>query len=199
MAALVRSLVLGTSFIPLLKDQQALFGEKMSFQVGDTVVKPSLGICKITGVRKMEVEGKSEEYLVVHSGEVKVMIPRARAEAGDLRRLATLEEMEKTYSLFDEPLFFDEDDLDNPYHLDYKVMDKAISGRDPMSLAAWVRALFNNEKDMPTDKRANDYWTRMMRLITEEFSHIEHTTKGKITVKVKGLLQAARKKRKGKI
>ena len=171
----------------------------MSFQIGDMVIKPALGLCKITGVRKMQVDGRDEEFFIVYCGDVKVMIPRGRAEKGELRRPITEDEIGSLYSMFEEPVFFDDDDPDNPYHLDRVKMNEAMSTWNPIELATWIRALFNHEKDMPMTKQEADYWTKMMRMMTEELSHIEHTTRGKITVKIKGLLQAARKRRKEKV
>ncbi|MBE7560270.1 hypothetical protein HS125_15550 [bacterium] len=171
----------------------------MTFQVGDTVVKPSLGLCKIMGMRTMVVDGRCEEYFIVLSGDVRVMVPRSRAEKGELRPAMTEEQLAALYHAFEEPLLADDHEPDNPYHLDPREMEKALAYRDPMAIAQWMRALFNHEKDIALSRAEADLWTRMLRVLTEEISFVEKTTKGKITVKIKGLMQAARKKRKERI
>ncbi len=171
----------------------------MVFQVGDTVVKPSLGLCKITGVRTMLVDGRHEEFFIVLSGDVRVMVPKSRAEKGELRCAMTEQELAELYAFFEQPLLTDDADPENPYHFDRKEMEVAVVQRDPKVLARWIRVLFNHEKDIQSGRQEADLWTRMMRVLTEEISFVEKTTKGKITVKIKGLMQAARKKRKERI
>ena len=58
---------------------------RMTFQVEQNVVKPNLGICKIIAVRGCRWKAKEQQFYVLQSGDVKVMVPFAHAHMGGLR------------------------------------------------------------------------------------------------------------------
>ncbi|MBN2329372.1 MAG: hypothetical protein JXR73_19680 [Candidatus Omnitrophica bacterium] len=171
----------------------------MNFQVGDTVVKPGLGICKIKAIRKMQVEGKDQTFYVLQSGDVKVMVPFSYAHSGGLRPLLTEEGIEKLFSFLSEPILIPEDERESPDHYLVNVEEakEQIKHRDPIALANLVKILFYKIKIADIPKAETDIYQGSMQALSDEIAHIEHTTKQKAAHRIRSTLTESRKSRKG--
>jgi hypothetical protein len=73
------------------------------FQVGDTVIKPSIGICRIKAIRRLQIEDRSEAYYVIQSGEVDVLVPKKLADSGALRSPMNEESLKRIYEALEAP------------------------------------------------------------------------------------------------
>jgi len=170
----------------------------MSFNVGETVVKPGLGICKIKAVRKMQVEGKDQTFYVLQSGDVKVMVPFSYAHAGGLRQLLDEEGTEKIFELLSKPIKIPKDERESPEHYPLKLEDakEQVKHRDPEVLAELIKTLYYKVKIVDIPKAENEIYQGSMQALSDEIAHIEHTTRQKVTNRIKAALDEARKLRK---
>ena len=170
------------------------------FQTGDTVVKPGLGLCKIRGLQKMEIGGSECEVYVLQSGEVKVMVPVDAAHTGGLRHPMDQEEAEKVLAAVAEPIYLeeDQDELSDIYDIDVDDAREHIKRREPLALADIVRHLFNKGKIVELSKQESEIYSQCMNMLGDELAHLEHTTRMKMTHRMRSLLNEARKQRKSK-
>ncbi len=170
------------------------------FQTGDTVVKPGLGLCKIKGLQKMEIGGSECEVYVLQSGDVKVMVPVEAAHSGGLRHPIDQEEAEKVLQVLQEPMYLEEDQDEVPeiYEIDVDDARERIKRREPLALAGIARSLFNRGKIVELSKQESEIYSQCMNILGDELAHLEHTTRMKMTHRMRTLLGEARKQRKSK-
>ena len=86
-----------------------------SLHVGDRVVYPNQGICKITGVEVKQIAGQEWEVVTLSREEdgATVMVPKAKVMGIGLRKVAQADEVDKVFDLLAAP-------WDDP-QLDWKV------------------------------------------------------------------------------
>ncbi len=170
----------------------------MNYTVGDTVIKPGLGICKIKAIRKMQVEGKEQTFYVLQSGDVKVMVPFSYAHAGGLRPLLDEEGIQKLFEYLREPIFVPEDERESPDHypLNVEQAKEQVKQRDPLALASLVKTLFYKTKIIDLPKAETDIYQGSMQALSDEIAHIEHTTRQKAAHRIRSTLTESRKSRK---
>ncbi|HOE12210.1 MAG TPA: CarD family transcriptional regulator [bacterium] len=171
-----------------------------TFQIGDTVVKPGLGLCKIKGVQKMSLNGEECELYVLQAGEVKVMVPLSAAHTGGLRAIMDPELAEQVLGAIAEPIYLEEDQDETPqlYAIDIDQARDQVKRRDPLGLAEIIRRLFNKAKVQDLSKYEQEIYSQSMNMLGDEIAHLEHTTRMKITHRIRTLLNEARKQRKSK-
>jgi len=167
------------------------------FNVGDTVVKPGLGICKIKAVRNMQVEGKNQQFYVLQSGDVKVMVPFSYAHAGGLRLPLDADGIEKIYAYLREPIPVPENEHETPelYPVALEKGKEEIKQRDPQTVAALIKTLFYKEKLVELAKAENELYHNALSLLGDEIAHYEHSTRLKAVNRIKAVLTEGRRSR----
>ena len=167
------------------------------FHIGDVVVKPSVGICKIHGIRRMEIETRVEDFYVIHSGEVEVLVPRKQADRGALRRPMSEKELEEVYAALEvpfRPFTIDQGDkLPDLYKCPATELKEILKRRAPLELVEIIRILHNKEQDHVLDKKEINCLTAAMSMLVEEIAYLEKTTKGRAKIRMNKLLGAGRK------
>lgn len=170
----------------------------MTYQVGDTVVKPGLGICKIKAIRKMPVEGVDQSFYVLQSGDVKVMVPFHQAHAGGLRPLLDAEGVQRILAGMREPIRLDGDEGEKPetFSLEIEKTKEELKHRDPEVMAAIVKTLFYKSKLFDLAKAESEIYQTAIQALADEIAHVEHTTRLKAVNLIKNHLTEGRKARK---
>ena len=76
-----------------------------SLRIGDRVVYPNQGICKITGVEVKQIAGQSLEMVSLKREEddATVMVPRAKVMGIGLRKVATREIIDEVFDYLASP------------------------------------------------------------------------------------------------
>jgi RNA polymerase-interacting CarD/CdnL/TRCF family regulator len=169
----------------------------MTFNVGDTVVKPGLGICKIKAIRKMEVEGSEQQFYVLQSGDVKVMVPFTYAHSGGLRPLLDEEGIEEVYAFLRQPLLVPEDTEEiDAYAIKVEQSKDEVKQREPITVATLAKTLFYKSKICDLPKAEQELLTTSLAVVAEEIAHVNHTTRQKILFKLRSTLTDGRKARR---
>ncbi len=167
------------------------------FQVGDVVGKPSLGICKIGAIRRVEIEGNTEEYYVIQSGEVDVLVPRRHAENGALRPPMNEKLQARVHKDLEAPFrpinIRPKDPLPEVYQCSPAQGKAILKRRDPLELTGLIRTLHNKGQDFVLDKKETDWMSTAMSMLVEEFAYLEKTTKARVKTRLGKLLSAGRK------
>ncbi len=170
----------------------------MNFSVGDIVVKAGLGICKIKAVRRMQLDGEEQQYYVLQSGDVKVMVPFSFAHAGGLRPLLTEEEIEKLFAFFREPIRVPDDQRES-YETYGILPDQAkedIKQHNTEAIINIVKTLFYKEKLVELAKAETEIYQSALATLAEEIAYIQHSSRQKITNKIKSALTDGRRSRR---
>jgi len=167
------------------------------FQVGDTVIKPSIGICRIKAIRRLQIEDRSEAYYVIQSGEVDVLVPKKLADSGALRPPMNEESLKKIYEALEAPYraypVDPGEDLPEAYRFAPADVKAKLKKREPAELVEIVRNLYNKEHDYVLDKKETEAYAAALNMLVEEVTFLEKSTKGRIKTKITKMLSAGRK------
>src|SRR3954463_16361789 len=104
------------------KSQEPVIGDG-SLHVGDRVVYPNQGICRITGVTTKNIAGQNWEVVTLSREEdgATVMVPKAKVMGIGLRKVADVSQIEKVFDILASP-------SDGP-ELDWKVRHRENADR----------------------------------------------------------------------
>ena len=168
------------------------------YNVGDAVVKPSLGVCKIKAICKMEMDGKEKQFYVLQSGDVKVMVPFAQAHAGGLRPILNHEDIERLESFLHDPIRIPKDGRENleMYEIDFSTAIEYVKQRNPQRNADNLKLLFYKSKIIELDNREQQVFRETMKVLSDEIAHFEHATRQKISNRLKSIINEGRRARK---
>ncbi len=167
------------------------------FHVGDVVVKPSVGVCKINGIRRLEIDSRAEDFYVILSGDVEVLVPRKQADRGALRPPMDEQALREVLAALETPFrpitLEQGDELPEMYQYSAMELKDTLKRRIPMELTELIRILFNKEQDHVLDKKESECLSQAMNMLVEEIAYLEKTTKGRAKVQLNKLLAASRK------
>lgn len=169
------------------------------FNIGDVVVKAGLGICRIKAVQTLAVEGKEQSLYILQSGDVKVMIPFDKAHAGALRPVMTKEQIVEIEDFlrtsFPLPGEYEKEDPEG-YSVDQFASFDTIKYRDPKAVAVIIHKLFYKSKLVNLTVTEDKIYKEAMKVLSEEISYVEHSTRLIIGNRLKSVLTEGRQARK---
>ena len=114
------------------------------FNVGDKIVYPMHGAGTIDAIEEKDILGQKQSYYILKMpGEVKVMIPTAKAEEVGVRNIINKESADKVFGVLEQ----DETAMDKNWNKRYRDnMEKMKSG-DIYEIADVVRNLSFKQKE----------------------------------------------------
>lgn len=169
------------------------------FKVGDVVVKSGMGICRIKAVQSLTVEGTEKKLYVLQSGEVKVMIPCDKAHAGALRPILTPKKTEELEAFlrtaFPLPGEYEKEDPEQ-YSVDHGAAFDTIKQRDPQAICDIIHKLFYKSKLVKLTDTEEKIYKEALKALSDEIAHVEHSTRQKVSERLKAVLLEGRQSRK---
>jgi CarD family transcriptional regulator len=147
-----------------------------TFQVGDTVVEPSVGVCRIEGIKSQRVDEKTEDYYIFNSGMAKVYVPASQIETRGVRRPMTRDEIRRVYSQLKVPVHPNRGDARMQY-LSYRDIMK--SG-DPAKISKLLRELFTLDKMDELKGKEKEIMEQAKKFLVDEISFIRDEPKAKV-------------------
>ena len=114
------------------------------FNIGDKIVYPMHGAGTIDAIEEKEIQGEKYQYYIINMpGEVKVMVPTARAEAMGVRNVIDKEGANKVLQILEQ----DETEMSDNWNKRYRDnLDKMKTG-DIYQIADVVRNLSFKQKE----------------------------------------------------
>jgi RNA polymerase-interacting CarD/CdnL/TRCF family regulator len=166
----------------------------LKFKIGEVVVEPTIGICNIEGIKRMTVDGKTEDYYVFHSGNAKVMVPRSQIDKRGVRKPMTKDEVKKILQQLKVPVSPQRADARQQY-LMYR--DVLKSG-DPIKIAKMLRDLFTWEQMDDLKGKEKELMELARRFLVEEITYVLDQPKTTVTDDINEALKQMYKKKVAK-
>jgi RNA polymerase-interacting CarD/CdnL/TRCF family regulator len=139
-----------------------------NLHVGDRVVYPNQGICRITDVSVKEIGGGRLEMVVLKREEdnATVMVPRAKVSGVGLRKVATVAQIEEVFDRLTEP-------GDDP-QLDWKVRHREnaerMQGGGLFGTVAVLNGLHSLSKVRPLPQKERELYDSSRHLLVGEIA-----------------------------
>ena len=139
-----------------------------SFHIGDRVVYPKQGICRIVGVEVQEVGGYKLEFVTLTREEdnARVMVPRSKLMSVGLRKVANVELIDDMFDYLTSP-------SDDP-QLDWKVRhrenDDKMSGGGLFGTAEVLKGLHALTRVRPLPQKERELYDNARHLLVNEIA-----------------------------
>lgn len=147
------------------------------FNVGDKIVYPMHGAGTIDAIEEKDILGEKQSYYILKMpGEVKVMVPTAKAEEVGVRSVIDKESAEKVIGILEQ----DETVMDKNWNKRYRDnMDKMKSG-DIYEVADVVRNLSFKQKEKGLSTGEKKMLNNAKQILVSELVLAEHATQDEV-------------------
>ena len=147
------------------------------FSVGDKIVYPMHGAGTIDAIEEKNILGENQAYYIIKMpGEVKVMVPTAKAEQIGVRNIIGKEEAEKVISILGE----DETEMSQNWNKRYRDnMEKMKSG-DVYEIADVVRNLAFKQKEKGLSTGEKKMLSNAKQILVSELVLAEHASQEEV-------------------
>ena len=147
------------------------------FNVGDKIVYPMHGAGTIDAIEEKDILGQKQSYYILKMpGEVKVMVPTAKAEEVGVRNIIDKESAEKVIGILEQ----DETAMDKNWNKRYRDnMEKMKSG-DIYEVADVVRNLSFKQKEKGLYTGEKKMLNNAKQILVSELVLAEHATKDEV-------------------
>ena len=164
------------------------------FRAGDTVVEPTIGICRVEGIRRQTIDGVEEDYFVFQSESAKVMVPRSQVERRGIRRPMTKDEIKKIYNMLRMPVSPVRGDARQMY-LNYRDI---IKSGDPTKICKLVRDLYVLDEMDELKGKEKEILEQALTFLLDEIVFVTADSKTKIRGEIEECLSKMYKKKQDK-
>lgn len=147
------------------------------FNVGDKIVYPMHGAGTIDAIEQKDILGEKQEYYIIKMpGEVKVMVPTAKASSIGVRSVINRDEAGKVL----EVLEANETEMPNNWNKRYKEnMDKMKTG-DIYEIAEVVRNLSFKQKEKGLSTGEKKMLNNAKQILVSELVLAEHASENEV-------------------
>lgn len=147
------------------------------FSVGDKIVHPMHGAGTISAIEEKNIGNETEEYYIISMpGEVKVMVPIAKAEQIGVRNIIAESDVSKVLGILEE----DETEMSNNWNKRYRDnMDKMRSG-NIFEVADVVRNLSFKQKEKGLSTGEKKMLNNAKQILVSELVLAEHSSKEEV-------------------
>jgi CarD family transcriptional regulator len=147
------------------------------FSVGDKIVYPMHGAGVIDAIEEKDILGEKQAYYILKMpGEVKVMVPTAKADEVGVRNIIDKESAERVFGILEQ----DETDMDKNWNKRYRDnMEKMKSG-DIYEIADIVRNLSFKQKEKGLSTGEKKMLNNAKQILVSELVLAEHSSQDEV-------------------
>ena len=158
------------------------------YNVGDKVVYPMHGAGIIDSIEEKEILGEKQSYYILKMpGEVKVMVPTAKAEQQGIRNVIDKTEAEKVINILEQ----DETEMEKNWNKRYRDnMDKMKSG-NIFEIADVVRNLSFKQKEKGLSTGEKKMLHNAKQILVSELVLAEHATQDEVETLVENKISTS--------
>lgn len=150
----------------------------MEFKIGDTVVEPSIGICKVEGIRRMTVDGSPRELYVFNApNNATVLVPKDQIEKRGVRKPMSKEDAKKVLALLKVPTSPNRNDA----KMQYAAYREIMNSGDPTKISKLLRDLYTLDQSNELKGKEREIMEQARKFLVDEITYIKSDAKLKIT------------------
>ncbi len=147
-----------------------------AFVVGDTVVEPSVGVCRIEGIRRQRIDDKIEDYYIFDSGTAKVYVPLSQIQRRGVRRPMTRQQIRKIYSQLRVPVAINRHEA----RMQYLTYREVMRSGDPVKITRLLRELFTLDKMDDLKGKEKEIMEQAKKFLVDEIAFIQDHPRAKV-------------------
>lgn len=163
----------------------------MKFNIGETIIEPTNGICTMEGMRRMHVDGQDMTVYIFNSNNAKVYVPADQIEKRNIRRPMSREDVKKVLQSLKQPVSPNREDA----RLQYNYYREIMKSGDPMRIARLLRDLFILDQNDELKGKEKEIMEQAKKFLTDEISYIRQSSKSAVTEQMMESLRGMYKKK----
>lgn len=162
-----------------------------TIKIGDTVIEPTIGICKVTGIRQMVVDNQQEDYFIFEGPNAQVMVPRSQIKKRGIRKPMDADAIKKVNTALKTPVNPTRGDARTQY-LEYQ---EILKSGDPTRISKLLRQLFILEQTDDLKGKERELMEKARQFLIEEITFIQGDSKTKVGNDINEHLKSMYKKK----
>jgi CarD family transcriptional regulator len=166
----------------------------MKFNLGETVIEPTNGICTMEGMRRMKVDGKEMTVYIFQAASAKVYVPADQIENRNIRKPMDREEVKRVLASLKQPVSPNRDDA----RLQYTAYREVMKSGDPMKIARLLRDLFILDQADDLKGKEKEILEQAKKFLCDEISFVREASKTQVLEQINEALRQMYKKKMAK-
>lgn len=147
------------------------------FNVGDKIVYPMHGAGVIDAIEEKDILGEKQAYYILKMpGEVKVMVPTAKADEVGVRNIIDKESANKVFGILEQ----NETDMDKNWNKRYRDNMERMKSGDIYEIADIVRNLSFKQKEKGLSTGEKKMLNNAKQILVSELVLAEHSSKDEV-------------------
>jgi len=166
----------------------------MKFNLGETIIEPTNGICTMEGMRTMKVDGREMVVYIFKAASAKVYVPADQIENRNIRRPMDREEVKKVLASLKQPVSPNRDDA----RLQYTAYREVMKSGDPMKIARLLRDLFILDQADDLKGKEKEILEQARKFLCDEIAFVRDQSKAQVLEQINEALRQMYKKKMAK-
>ena len=147
------------------------------FNIGDKIVYPMHGAGTIDSIEEKDILGEKESYYILRMpGEVKVMVPIAKAEQVGVRNIIDKNSADRVFKVLEQ----DETEMNKNWNKRYRDNMEKLKSGDIYEIADVVRNLAFKQKEKGLSTGEKKMLNNARQILVSELVLAEHSNKEQI-------------------
>ena len=147
------------------------------FNIGDKIVYPMHGAGTIDSIEEKDILGEKESYYILRMpGEVKVMVPIAKAEQVGVRNIIDKNSADRVFKVLEQ----DETEMNKNWNKIYRDNIEKLKSGDIYEIADVVRNLAFKQKEKGLSTGEKKMLNNARQILVSELVLAEHSNKDEI-------------------
>ncbi len=163
----------------------------MKFNIGETIIEPTNGICTMEGMRRMTVDNQEMTVYIFQAANAKVYVPADQVERRNIRRPMEREEVKKVLASLKQPVSPNREDA----RLQYNNYRDIMKSGDPMKIARLLRDLYILDQMDDLKGKEKEIMDQAKKFLCDEISYIRQVSKSQVTEQINESLRQMYKKK----
>lgn len=163
----------------------------MKFNIGETIIEPTNGICTMEGMRRMKVDGQDMTVYIFSAANAKVYVPADQIERRNIRRPMSREDVKKVLASLKQPVSPNREDA----RLQYNNYREIMKSGDPMKIARLLRDLYILAQSDDLKGKEKEIMDQAMKFLLDEICYIRQCSKNQVQEAITESLKAMYKKK----
>lgn len=166
----------------------------MKFNIGETIIEPTNGICTMEGMRRMKVDGQDMTVYIFQATSAKVYVPADQIENRNIRRPMSRDDVKRVLASLKQPVSPNREDA----RLQYNNYREIMKSGDPMKIARLLRDLFILDQNDDLKGKEKEIMEQAKKFLTDEIAYIRQVSKTAVTEQIMDSLKQMFKKKQQK-
>jgi len=163
----------------------------MKFNIGETIIDPTNGICTMEGMRRMKVDGREMTVYIFQAQNAKFYVPQDQIDNRNIRRPMDREDVKKVLASLKQPVSPNRDDA----RLQYTNYREIMKSGDPMKMARLLRDLYILDQADDLKGKEKEIMEQAKKFLCDEVAYIRQVSKTQVMEQINEALRQMFKKK----